>query len=141
MGEPDDELKNLLDEVESIQQSAIRTLRAGISGGDFHVAGEELVRCSPHANYLEFIGHGMGLATHEVPRLTSAGPIPYPGDDAHRPLEAGMVISVETTMKHPRRSFIKLEDTVAVTVTGFEIFGAGGRGLEHRRLSRDLSVT
>jgi hypothetical protein len=39
-----------------------------------------------------------------------------------------MVVSIETTMKHPRRGFIKLEDTVAVTATGHEIFGEGGRG-------------
>jgi Xaa-Pro aminopeptidase len=39
-----------------------------------------------------------------------------------------MVISVETTMLHPRRGFIKLEDTVAVTATGYEMFGDTGRG-------------
>jgi Xaa-Pro aminopeptidase len=39
-----------------------------------------------------------------------------------------MVISVETTLKHPSRGFIKLEDTIAVTDTGFEIFGEGARG-------------
>jgi Xaa-Pro aminopeptidase len=39
-----------------------------------------------------------------------------------------MVISVETTIQHPRRGFVKLEDTVAVTETGFEIFGEDARG-------------
>jgi Xaa-Pro aminopeptidase len=39
-----------------------------------------------------------------------------------------MVISVETTLQHPKRGFIKLEDTVAVTESGFEIYGEGGRG-------------
>jgi Xaa-Pro aminopeptidase len=39
-----------------------------------------------------------------------------------------MVLSVETTMHHPRRGFIKLEDTVAVTAAGCEMFGDGGRG-------------
>jgi Xaa-Pro aminopeptidase len=39
-----------------------------------------------------------------------------------------MVISIETTIPHPRRGFVKLEDTVAVTDTGFEIFGEGARG-------------
>ena len=57
----------------------------------------------------------MGVVSHEAPRLTATGPVPYDDYDAHRPLEAGMVISVETTMKHPTRGFIKLEDTVAVT--------------------------
>ena len=39
-----------------------------------------------------------------------------------------MVISVETTIAHPRRGFVKLEDTVVVSGTGFEIFGEGARG-------------
>ena len=79
-------------------------------------------------NNLEFLAHGMGLVSHEAPHLTNSGPVPYTDEDAHRPLEAGMVISVETTLKHPTRGFIKLEDTIAVTDTGFEIFGEGGRG-------------
>ena len=39
-----------------------------------------------------------------------------------------MVVSVETTLQHPQRGFIKLEDTVVVTDTGFDIYGEGGRG-------------
>ena len=38
-----------------------------------------------------------------------------------------MVVSVETTLQRPKRGFIKLEDTVAVTDKGFEIYGEGGR--------------
>ena len=34
-----------------------------------------------------------------------------------------MVVSIETTMLHPKRGFIKLEDTVAVTETGWEGMG------------------
>src|SRR5262249_61426203 len=48
--------------------------------------------------------------------------------DADKPLETGMVVSVETTLQHPKRGFIKLEDTVVVTDKGFEIYGEGGRG-------------
>jgi Xaa-Pro aminopeptidase len=66
--------------------------------------------------------------SREVPRLTSSDPVPYNSYDAERPLEAGMVISVETTLGRPRRGFIKLEDTVAVTSTGFEIYGDRARG-------------
>ena len=38
-----------------------------------------------------------------------------------------MVVSVETTMRHPTRGFIKLEDTVAVTDDGWEAYGDHGR--------------
>ena len=70
----------------------------------------------------------MGLITHEVPFLMTNHPVAYEGVDAGRPLEESMVLSVETTMLHPTRGFIKLEDTVAVTATGYEMFGDRGRG-------------
>ncbi|GGE49772.1 peptidase [Agaricicola taiwanensis] len=133
MGEPDAELEDLLAEVEGLQQTAMKPLCAGLMGGDFYAAAESAVKSSPNAKYLDFIGHGMGLVAHEKPHLTDTGPTPYPADDARRPLEAGMVLSVETTMKHPRRGFIKLEDTVAVTRDGFEIFGPAGHGWNRGR--------
>jgi Xaa-Pro aminopeptidase len=128
VGEPDAELEDLLSEIDAIQQAARKPIRHGARGGDVFVAAEQLVRNSPHSNSLEFVAHGMGLISHEAPRLTDRGPIPYPAYDAELPLETGMVLSIETTILHPRRGFIKLEDTVAVTETGCEGFGDRARG-------------
>ena len=128
LGEPDAELEDLLGEIETIQRAAFKPIRAGVMGGEIYAAGEALVAKSKQHNNMEFLAHGMGLVSHEAPHLTNDGPVPYTDEDARRPLEAGMVISVETTLKHPARGFIKLEDTIAVTETGFEIFGEGGRG-------------
>jgi Xaa-Pro aminopeptidase len=127
MGEPDSELEDLLAEVRQIQDSARQAIRAGVRGGDVFAAGEAAVAQSALRTSLAFVAHGMGLVSHEAPRLTDKGPIPYPADDADAPLEAGMVLSVETTLTHPRRGFIKLEDTVAVTADGSEGFGDAGR--------------
>jgi Xaa-Pro aminopeptidase len=127
-GEPDAELEELLGEVDAIQQAARRPIRHGARGGDIYAAAEELTRASPHGNSLEFVAHGMGLISHEAPRLTNSGPVPYPAYDADLPLQKGMVLSIETTILHPRRGFIKLEDTVAVTESGWEGFGDRGRG-------------
>ena len=55
------------------------------------------------------------------------GPVPYPGHYGDVGLEPGMVVSVETAMLHPKRGFIKLEDTVAVTASGNEGLGDAGR--------------
>jgi len=127
-GEPDAELKDLRDEIDAIQQAARRPIRHGARGGDVFAAAEELTRKSSHGNSLEFVAHGMGLISHEAPRLTDRGPVPYPAYDADLPLQKGMVLSIETTILHPRRGFIKLEDTVAVTDRGCEGFGDRGRG-------------
>jgi Xaa-Pro aminopeptidase len=128
LGKPDAELEDLLGEIETVQRAAFKPIRAGAMGGEIYAAGEALVAKSKQHNNMEFLAHGMGLVSHEAPHLTNHGPVPYTDEDARRPLEAGMVISVETTLKHPSRGFIKLEDTVAVTETGFELFGEGGRG-------------
>jgi Xaa-Pro aminopeptidase len=128
LGEPDAELDELLAEIEEIQQSAFRSINAGAMGRDVYAAAEPLVRRSRQHNHLHFLAHGMGLVSHEAPHLTNRGPVPYSDEDAHRPLEAGMVISVETTLVHPRRGFIKLEDTIVVTDDGHEVYGDRARG-------------
>jgi Xaa-Pro aminopeptidase len=127
-GEPDAELEDLLAEIESIQRAGFAAMRPGALGREIYAAAEPLVARSKHHNQYEFLAHGMGLVSHEAPRLTDRGPVPYPADDAARPLEPGMVVSVETTLKHPSRGFIKLEDTVVVTETGHEVYGDSARG-------------
>jgi Xaa-Pro aminopeptidase len=128
IGEPDAELLELLAEVESVQQASAKPIRDGALGKDIYAAANAVLhRCKIH-NHTHFLAHGMGLVSHEAPRLTDTGPVPYDAYDANRPLEAGMVVSVETTLQHPERGFIKLEDTVAVTPTGFEIYGDRIRG-------------
>ena len=106
----------------------MKPIRPGVLGGEIYTIAEERMKKSKHHNHMHFLAHGMGLVSHEAPRLTSTGPVRYDGYDADKPLETGMVISVETTLQHPQRGFIKLEDTVAVTDNGFEIYGEGGRG-------------
>jgi len=97
-------------------------------GSEIYGAAERALKETSQRDNIEFLAHGMGLVSHEAPRLTASGPVQYDAADANRPLELGMVVSVETTMKHPKRGFIKLEDTIAVTATGHEMFGEAGRG-------------
>ncbi len=127
LGEPDAELIDLLAEIEIVQQAAFAKIRAGALGGDLIAAGEAELARQPNHACTDFFAHGMGVITHEAPFLMTNHPVAYEGTDAAHPLEAGMVLSVETTMLHPRRGFIKLEDTLAVTETGYELFGTEGR--------------
>jgi Xaa-Pro aminopeptidase len=128
LGEPDAELQDLLGEIDGIQQAARKPIRPGTIGKEIFVEAEKALALISNRKHTHFMAHGMGIVTHEAPRLTSRGAVPYPGDDEDRPLDAGMVISIETTMNHPTRGFIKLEDTVAVTNSGCEGYGDRGRG-------------
>ena len=127
-GEPDAELEDMLADIEEIQQASMKPIKAGVMGSEVYREAEARLSRSKYHNNMHFLGHGMGLVSHEAPRLTKTGPVPYDDYDAHRPLEAGMVISVETTLQHPKRGFIKLEDTAVVTATGCDIYGDGARG-------------
>jgi len=127
-GEPDAELEDMLADIEDIQQASMKPIKAGVMGSEVYREAEARLSKSKFHNNMHFLGHGMGLVSHEAPRLTKTGPVPYDDYDAHRPLEAGMVISVETTLQHPKRGFIKLEDTAVVTAAGCDIYGDGARG-------------
>jgi Xaa-Pro aminopeptidase len=127
-GEPDAELVDLLAEVEAIEQASMKPIRAGVLGSEIYAAADAVLHKSKLHNHTHFLAHGMGLVSHEAPRLTNSGPVPYDAYDATRPLETGMVVSVETTLQHPRRGFIKLEDTVIVQPNGFEVYGDRIRG-------------
>jgi Xaa-Pro aminopeptidase len=128
IGDPDAELIELLAEVETIEQASMKPIRAGVLGKEIYAAANAPLQKSKLHNHIEFLAHGMGLVSHEAPRLTNKGPVPYDAYDSERPLETGMVISVETTLKHPQRGFIKLEDTVIVKEDGFEVYGNRIRG-------------
>ena len=116
-GTPDSELEDLLAEVEEIQQAARKPIRPGALGSQIYAEPDALLARSPNREVMDFVAHGMGIVSHEAPWLTDKCSVPYPAYHAERPLEAGMVLSIEATLKHPRRGFIKLEDTVVVTDT------------------------
>jgi Xaa-Pro aminopeptidase len=127
LGEPEPLHVQLLGEVQAIQDAARSAIRAGVRGAEIyeHALGERN-NCR-HGKHASFVAHGIGLVTHEAPRLTDKGPIRYPASHAERPLEPGMVLSVETDLKVPGVGFVKLEDTIAVTDDGYEAYGDGAR--------------
>lgn len=129
LGEPDAELEDLLGDILEVQEKAIAQAKAGNPGSAVVMAGEQALAKKTHiAPFTDFFTHGMGLISHEAPFLMTNHPVAYEGVDASRPLEAGMVISVETTMLHPSRGFIKIEDTVAIHEGRAELVGDRGRG-------------
>jgi Xaa-Pro aminopeptidase len=130
IGTPDDELVELLSFVDSVQQASRGPIGEHAPGGRVMDAANALVKGSQHEAYVHFEAHGMGLVTHEAPRVMNFDNnfLCYEACDAAAPLLPGMVLSLETTMAHPRRGFVKLEDTVIVTENGYEAVGDIGRG-------------
>lgn len=121
-GEPTELMRELLEEVDTAQQAARRPIRPGTPYTEVNVAAADAIRDLPHRAEIDFEAHGMGLVNHEAPHVEQA----REGDG--QKLAAGMVLSIETTLKNREVGFVKLEDTVVVTETGWEAYGDRGRG-------------
>ena len=113
IGDPDGELDDLLHEVDDVQERARHAIRPGGVGPEIWAAVDPAIAASAHAEYFIFEAHGIGLVSHEVPYV-GRGATPVP-------LEPGMVVSIESAIVHPKRGFVKLEDTVVVTADGHEV--------------------
>ena len=86
----------------------------GVACGEVWRVGTEAIRTGPSAEYGRFLAHGLGMVSHEPPAVA---------DGERRPLEAGMVLSIETEFRHPDVGHIKLEDSVVVTPDGCDGLG------------------
>lgn len=127
-GEPTDRHIDLLAQVDRVQQAGRGAVAPGRRGGDVFHQAHEAIADLPDRDRISFLAHGTGLLTHEAPRLTDTGSPPYPATHRDKPLQGGMVLSIETHVADPQLGFIKLEDTVIVTADGHEALGDHGRG-------------
>jgi Xaa-Pro aminopeptidase len=125
-GEPGTEQTQILAEIIAIHDAIFRRTRAGMRGRALVETGRTALAESAHASEMFLDIHGLGLVTHEAPRLMPLGSITP--DHVEMPLEPSMVLSVETTFQRPGFGFIKIEDTVVVTDDGAEVLGDRGRG-------------
>ncbi len=117
-GEPSTLARELHAECLQLQDEIRRWIRPGTPYGELAAEGEAALRRLPHAAIGRFVAHGIGMVSHEQPMIAP---------DSTRPLEAGMVLSVETEFLEPTVGHVKIEDVVAVTSDGYEGMGDLGR--------------
>ena len=127
-GDPTPQMVDLLGQIEQVQQAARTVVRSGTPGGAIFPVAHAAIASLPAGSQMSFVAHGMGLITHESPRLTDSGPVPYPADHATQPLRSGQILSIETWVESLEVGFVKLEDTLIVTDDGWEAPGDHGRG-------------
>jgi Xaa-Pro aminopeptidase len=127
MGQPTPLMRDLLQEIRFVQDQTRIAMVPGRPARIVYEAGCQAKEQCKFGKSFGFVVHGMGLISHEAPRLQYNQEFGYQAAHGEYPLEAGMVLSIETGIKHPEAGFIKLEDTVVVTETGWEAYGDWGR--------------
>lgn len=99
--------------VRDAQNAALERMRAGVPCGEIYAVAREVFEKANVAHaFTHALGHGVGLETHEAPKLT-------PGNQ--KLLEAGMTVTVEPGLYYPEWGGIRWENTVLITEDGIEI--------------------
>lgn len=95
------------------QLGALNQIKAGVSCQKVDQAARTVFKKYRLEDYfVHGLGHGVGLQTHEAPRLSPS---------SCATLQAGMVVTVEPGLYFPGWGGIRIEDTVKVTDSGCEI--------------------
>jgi Xaa-Pro aminopeptidase len=120
VGDPSDKILEWYELTETALDAALAEIEAGVAGSVVHdavcdiyeAAGHPTLRAdeSAETGFIHTTGHGVGLAIHEYPRLSTHG----------ADLEAGMVVTVEPGLYDPDVGGVRIEDIVVVRDDGYQ---------------------
>ena len=110
---PAPKLKRIYKTVRKAQLAGLAEIHPGVESTVPDSTAREIIRQAGFGDYFgHSLGHGVGLATHEGPRL---------GPDKAVKLKAGMVVTVEPGIYLPRLGGVRLEEMVVVEKGGVRV--------------------
>ncbi len=116
IGTPDSTFKKVYHTVLDAQQAAMAIIKEGTTGHQADLAARTVIKKAGYSEaFGHALGHGVGLAPHELPRL---------GPNSNEPLTDGMVFTVEPGIYLTGWGGVRIEDTVmmkngkAVAISG-----------------------
>ena len=110
MGKPDDTFKTIYEILFNAQQLAVDNIKPGIIAHNIDKTARDYIDATQFkGKFTHSLGHGVGLAIHEAPRLSKKD---------NTILEPGMIITVEPGIYLPEWGGIRLENMVMVTDNG-----------------------
>jgi Xaa-Pro aminopeptidase len=99
--------------VAAAQKAGIARIRPGATGGEIDAAARGVIAKAGHArHFIHSTGHGVGIDIHEPPWIRTQSP------DV---LQPGMILTVEPGIYLPGRFGVRIEDTLLVTPSGYEV--------------------
>ncbi len=106
VGRSDSMFHKVHDVVLGAQLTAIATIEAGMTGAQADSLARTVIQQAGYGDYFGHgLGHGLGLETHEAPRL---------GANSEDVLADGMVFTVEPGIYLPGWGGVRIEDTVTL---------------------------
>jgi Xaa-Pro aminopeptidase len=121
-GDVDPRDREVYDLVLRAQEAALAAVRPGPTGREVDAVARAIIDQAGHAEHFGHgLGHGVGLAVHEGPRLSKTG------DEA---LRSGMVVTVEPGVYVPGAVGVRIEDLVIVTDDGAEVVSSLPKALQ-----------
>ena len=110
LGEADDQFMAIYNIVLDAQQYAAQHVRVGMSGHDADALARDRIVAAGYGDHFgHSLGHGVGLAIHEEPRLRR---------QLDAPLPVGAVFSIEPGIYIPEWGGVRIEDLVALGPDG-----------------------
>ncbi len=113
-GEPDAQIREMYSAVQDAQDLAARHAVPGKTGAELYQETVDLFNehgfDSGTRGFIHSLGHGVGLAVHELPSLSPSGGL----------LSAGNVITIEPGLYYPGIGGVRIEDMGIVTRKGFD---------------------
>lgn len=107
------QLQNVYGVVLRAQQAAIAAIRPGAILKEVDATARKIIDDAGYKDaFNHSLGHGIGLAVHEQPRLAP---------DQNKPLKPGMVVTVEPGIYLSGWGGVRIEDDVLVTEDGCEV--------------------
>jgi Xaa-Pro aminopeptidase len=114
LGRPrDDRYLEIWHLVQRAQAAALLNLKGGMKGVDADALARDVIVAGGYGDYFGHgLGHSIGLAAHEEPRLSFTYPNPVP---------AGAVVTVEPGVYLPGWGGVRIEDMVIMHEDGAEV--------------------
>jgi Xaa-Pro aminopeptidase len=110
---PTPKFRKIYKTVRQAQLAALKQIRPGLKSTLPDSTARQIIRDAGFGDYFgHSLGHGVGLATHEGPRL---------GPEKAVELKEGMVVTDEPGIYIPRQGGVRLEEMVVIEKNGARI--------------------
>lgn len=112
LGTPDRKLFDVFETVKKAQELAINSLKIGLSGDQIDSIARGYIEKRSFPAYKHGLGHGVGLAIHELPRLRPA---------IKDKLQENMVFTIEPGIYLEGKAGVRIEDLLVLRKNGPEV--------------------